>query len=235
MNAPPAIRYSLVIPAFNEEARIAALFDRIGAFSGELIVVCDGDDHTPDVVRQISGARPDLNIRCLTFSRRLGKGGGVIVGMKAAQGEFVGYLDADGSTGIGEMLQLFSQLSAYDGAIGSRWVRGAVLTVKQGILRQLESRVFNLIIRFLFGLRYHDTQCGAKVFRKRAIASILPRMISTGFEFDVELLWRLKKGGFVVGEFPVHWQNTGDSRVQRRDMIRMLAGLMKVRFSPVSP
>jgi hypothetical protein len=60
-------------------------------------------------------------------------------------------------------------------------------------------------------------------------------MISTGFEFDVEILWRLKKGGYRVGEFPVRWQNTGDSRVQRRDMIRMLAGLMKVRFSPVSP
>jgi len=235
MNAPPAIRYSLVIPAYNEEARIASLFDRIGVFSGELIVVCDGDDRTPDVVRQISGTRPDLNIRCLTFPRRLGKGGGVIEGMKAAQGEFVGYLDADGSTGIGEMMQLFSQLSAYDGAIGSRWVGGAVLKVRQGVLRQLESRAFNLIIRILFGLRYHDTQCGAKVFRKRALASILPQMISTGFEFDVEILWRLKREGFSVGEFPIHWQNTGDSRVQRRDMIRMLAGLWKVRFSKVRP
>ena len=235
MNAPPAIRYSLVIPAYNEEARIAALFDRIGAFPGELIVVCDGDDRTPDVVRQISITRTDLNIRCLTFPRRLGKGGGVIAGIKAAQGELVGYLDADGSTGIGEMMQLFSQLSAYDGAIGSRWVGGAILTVKQGALRQLESRVFNLIIRILFGLRYHDTQCGAKVFRKRAVDAILPEMISTGFEFDVEILWRLKREGFAVGEFPIHWQNTGDSRVQRRDMIRMLAGLWKVRFSPVSP
>lgn len=233
MDAPPDIRYSLVIPAYNEEARIAPLFDRIGTFEGELIVVCDGDDHTPDVVLRIAATRPDLTIRCLTFPHRLGKGGGVIEGMKAARGEFVGYFDADGSTGIGEMLMLFSQLSAYDGAIGSRWVGGAVLTVKQGILRQLESRVFNLIIRLLFGLRYHDTQCGAKVFRRRAVGSVLPRMVSTGFEFDVELLWRLQREGYVVGEFPIQWQNNGDSRVRRRDMIRMLAGLFKVRFSPV--
>jgi dolichol-phosphate mannosyltransferase len=233
MDAPPDIRYSLVIPAYNEEARIAPLFDRIGTFEGELIVICDGDDHTPDVVLRISATRPDLTIRCLTFPHRLGKGGGVIEGMKAARGEFVGYFDADGSTGIGEMLMLFSQLSAYDGAIGSRWVGGAVLTVKQGILRQLESRVFNLIIRLLFGLRFHDTQCGAKVFRRRAVGSVLPRMVSTGFEFDVELLWRLQREGYVVGEFPIQWQNTGDSRVRRRDMIRMLAGLFKVRFSPV--
>jgi dolichol-phosphate mannosyltransferase len=235
MDAPPDIRYSLVIPAYNEEARIAPLFDRIGAFAGELIVVCDGDDHTPDVVSRISTTRPDLTIRCLTFSRRLGKGGGVIEGIKAARGEFVGYFDADGSTGIGEMMLLFSQLPAYDGAIGSRWVGGAVLTVKQGVLRQLESRVFNLIIRLLFGLSYHDTQCGAKVFRRNAVGSVLPRMVSTGFEFDVELLWRLQREGYVVGEFPIQWQNTSDSRVRRRDMIRMLAGLVKVRFSPVHP
>ncbi|WAC04692.1 MAG: glycosyltransferase family 2 protein [Methanoregula sp.] len=235
MDAPPDIRYSLVIPAYNEEARIAPLFDQIGEFTGELIVVCDGKDHTPDVVMRISAARPDLTIRCLTFSRRLGKGGGVIEGIKAARGEFVGYFDADGSTGIGEMMMLFKQLSVYDGAIGSRWVRGAVLNVKQGVLRQLESRVFNLIIRLLFGLRYHDTQCGAKVFRRHAVGSVLPRMVSTGFEFDVELLWRLQRGGYVVGEFPIQWQNTGDSRVRRRDMIGMVAGLIRVRFCPERP
>jgi hypothetical protein len=67
------------------------------------------------------------------------------------------------------------------------------------------------------------------------VDTILPHIISTGFEFDVEILWRLKKEGFTVGEFPIQWQNTGDSRVRRRDMIGMLAGLMKVRFSPVRP
>jgi dolichol-phosphate mannosyltransferase len=230
MNAPPDIRYSIIIPAYNEEERIAPMFDRIRTFEGEFIVVCDGNDRTPDVVRTIAASRPDLNIRCLQFPQRLGKGGGVIEGMKTARGKCVGYLDADGSTDIGEMMKLFLQLAAYDGAIGSRWVGGAVLRVRQGILRQLESRAFNLIIRLLFGLRYHDTQCGAKVFRKQAVDSILPHMISTGFEFDVELLWRLKQKGYLVGEFPIEWQNTGNSHVQRRDMIRMLAGLWRVRF-----
>jgi hypothetical protein len=150
--------------------------------------------------------------------------------MKAARGSWIGYLDADGSTSISEMITLFSHLSTYDGAIGSRWVGGAVLRVRQGMLRQVESRAFNLIIRLLFGLHYHDTQCGAKVFRKSATDAVLSHMVSTGFEFDVELLWRLERGGYVVGEFPIVWQNTRDSRVQRRDMIRMLAGLLRVRF-----
>lgn len=230
MNALSPIRYSLVIPAYNEEKRISQLFDRIGEFGGELIVVCDGNDNTADVVGQISASRPDLDIRCLKFKHRLGKGGGVIEGMKAARGSLAGYLDADGSTSIHQMMELFSHLSVYDGAIGSRWVAGAVLREQQGILRLFESRAFNLIIRLLFGLHYHDTQCGAKVFRKSAIDAVLPHMVSTGFEFDVELLWRLKQRGYSVKEFPIEWQNTGDSRVERRDMIRMLAGLLRVRF-----
>jgi glycosyltransferase involved in cell wall biosynthesis len=230
MNALVPLRYSLVIPAYNEEERIAQLFDQIGGFDGELIVICDGDDRTPDVVKKIADTRPDLIIRCLQFPRRLGKGGGVIEGLKAARGSCVGYLDADGSTGVSEMLKLFSQLMRYDGAIGSRWVVGAVLRVRQGMLRQIESRVFNMFIRIMFGLHYHDTQCGAKAFKKSAIDTVLPHMISTGFEFDVELLWRLKRAGYAVGEFPIEWKNTGDSRVQRRDMIRMCAGLVRVRF-----
>jgi dolichol-phosphate mannosyltransferase len=228
----PAASYSLIIPAYNEENRIRSLFDEITGFDGELIVVCDGSDGTADCVSRIAGSRKDLTIRCLTFDHRLGKGGGVIEGLKAARAPLVGYFDADGSTSIGEMQRLFSQLSHADCAIGSRWVPGSTLRVRQGILRRMESRAFNLLIRLLFGLTYNDTQCGAKVFKKTAIDAILPQMTSRGFEFDVELLWRLERAGYAVTEVPIVWQNKGDSRVQKRDMIRMLKGLFAIRFGP---
>ncbi len=230
MTTPTEARYSLIIPAYNEEHRIIPLFDAIDRFDGELIVVCDGEDCTADIVEQIATRRQDLTIRCLRFDHRLGKGGGVIAGLTAARSSFVGYFDADGSTSVREMKRLFSTLSTVDGAIGSRWIAGSTLKVRQGILRQLESRAFNLLIRILFGLTYHDTQCGAKAFKKSAIDVVLPSMISRGFEFDVELLWRLKNAGYRVTEVPIEWQNKGDSRVQKRDMIRMLSGLLRVRF-----
>jgi glycosyltransferase involved in cell wall biosynthesis len=228
----PGVSFSLVIPAYNEEKRIQVLFDDIAGFNGELIVVCDGTDRTAECVSRIAAERKDLTIRCLEFSHRLGKGGGVIEGLRVAKAPLVGYFDADGSTSIGEMLRLFSNLPASDGAIGSRWVPGSTLRVRQGILRRMESRAFNLLIRLLFGLRYNDTQCGAKVFTKAAIDDMLPQMTSRGFEFDVELLWRLKRAGYSVTEVPIVWQNTGDSRVQKRDMIRMLRGLFAIRFGP---
>jgi glycosyltransferase involved in cell wall biosynthesis len=232
MTNPTAIPpCSLVIPAYNEENRITELFDAIDRFEGELIVVCDGSDMTGEVVNRIAGKRTDLTIHCLKFDHRLGKGGGVIEGLKAARAPLIGYFDADGSTGIEEMRQLFSHLTEYDGAIGSRWVPGSTLTVRQGLGRRMESRAFNFLIRILFGLTFSDTQCGAKVFRKQAVDAVLPAMVSTGFEFDVELLWRLKDTGYTVAEFPIVWQNKGDSRVQKRDMLRMLKGLFAIRFS----
>ena len=226
------VSFSLVIPAYNEENRIQLLFDEIMGFDGELIVVCDGTDRTADCVSRNANNRQDLMIRCLVFEHRLGKGGGVIEGLKAARAPLVGYFDADGSTSIGEMLRLFSHLSASDGAIGSRWVPGSTLRVRQGILRRMESRIFNLLIRLLFGLTYNDTQCGAKVFKKAAVDAVLPQMTSRGFEFDVELLWRLQQAGYRIAEVPIVWQNKGDSRVQKRDMIRMLKGLFAIRFGP---
>ncbi len=136
MTTLPEPRYSLVIPAYNEEQRIKPLFEAICGFEGELIVVCDGVDKTADIVDQIASHRPDLHIRCLRFSDRLGKGGGVIAGLTAARSPFVGYVDADGSTSIDEMKRLFESLVTVDGAIGSRWIPGSKLKVRQGILRQ---------------------------------------------------------------------------------------------------
>ncbi|MEI7856086.1 MAG: dolichyl-phosphate beta-glucosyltransferase [Methanomicrobiales archaeon] len=229
---PPGVSFSLIIPAYNEENRIKVLFDEIPAFDGELIVVCDGTDRTAECVSRIAAERQDLSIRCLVFDHRLGKGGGVIEGLKAARTPFVGYFDADGSTSVAEMQRLFTHLPSSDGAIGSRWVPGSTLRIRQGILRRMESRAFNLLIRLLFGLTYNDTQCGAKVFTKTSIDAVLPKMTSRGFEFDVELLWRLQQAGYTVTEVPIVWQNTGDSRVQKRDMLRMLKGLFAIRFGP---
>ncbi|MFA5267427.1 MAG: dolichyl-phosphate beta-glucosyltransferase [Methanoregula sp.] len=230
MNTAPDIPYSLVIPAYNEENRIRNLFDTIGRFDGELIVVCDGTDGTARVIEEITRTRTDLTIHCLTFDHRLGKGGGVFAGLSAARAPLVGFCDADGSTTMSEMLRLFSCIGSNDGAIGSRWVDGSTLTVRQGLMRRLESRSFNLLIRCLFGLEFHDTQCGAKVFRKTAIDRVLPAMISRGFEFDVELLWRLRMAGCRVIEVPIEWQNKTDSRVRKRDMMRMVAGLFRARL-----
>jgi dolichol-phosphate mannosyltransferase len=221
---------SLVIPAYNEEKRIRSLLEDISGFPGDLIFVCDGTDATPAVIGAFADDHPSLRIRCLTFPARLGKGGGVVAGMKAASTPFVGYMDADGSTSLAEMGRLFDRLATVDGAIGSRWVPGSVLTVRQGFRRRAESRLFNLLVRLLFGLDYRDTQCGAKAFRKEALDTVLSSIRSIGFEFDVELLWRLRQSGYRVEEVPITWENRDESKVGASDAKEMLLGMVRLRF-----
>jgi prophage antirepressor-like protein len=82
----------------------------------------------------------------------------------------------------------------------------------------------------LFGLDYRDTQCGAKVFRKEALDAVLPSIRSTGFEFDVELLWRLRQNGYRVEEVPTTWENRDESKVTTSDAKEMLLGMLRLRF-----
>ena len=87
-----------------------------------------------------------------------------------------------------------------------------------------------MLFRSLFGLSFKDTQCGAKVFKKSAIDAVIGDMVSSGFEFDVELLWRLSRKGYTIREIPIKWTNMSDSRVTRSDAGGMLAGLLKLRI-----
>jgi prophage antirepressor-like protein len=139
-------------------------------------------------------------------------------------------MDADGSTSLAEMERLFDRLADVDGAIGSHWLPGSVMTVRQGLRRRAESRLFNLAVRLLFGLDYRDTQCGAKVFRREALEAVLPSIRSTGFEFDVELLWRLAQSGCRVEEVPITWENRDESKVGTADAKEMLSGMIRLRF-----
>ncbi len=221
---------TLVIPAYNEEKRIRSLLEDLSGFRGDLIFVCDGTDATPAVIGAFAAAHPSLSIRCLTFPVRLGKGGGVVAGIREASTRYVGYMDADGSTSLSEMERLFDCLADADGAIGSRWLPGSVMTVRQGLRRRAESRLFNLVVRLLFGLGYRDTQCGAKVFRREALDRVLPSIRSTGFEFDVELLWRLARSGCRVEEVPITWENRDESKVGTSDAQEMLSGMIRLRF-----
>ncbi len=221
---------SLVIPAYNEEQRISFFLEDAGNFGGTLIFVCDGDDKTTDIIMHFSDEHPDIDIKCLNFNRRLGKGGGVLEGIKAADTPFVGFVDADGSTSVSEMFRLFCNLSDSDCAVGSRWLSASEIVVGQSLWRKFQSRIFNLAVRLLFGLKISDTQCGAKVFKKEAVCAVLPSLVSRGFEFDVELLWRLNEMGFHIEEVPIVWEDRANSRVGSSDGLGMLYALIRIRF-----
>jgi dolichol-phosphate mannosyltransferase len=229
-DVPGQLECTLVIPAYNEEARIGTLLSGLTCLQFEYIFICDGEDDTASAIKKWGASHPDIRLHCIEHTTRIGKGGAVCEGLSLAKTRFAGYMDADGSASCDKMLRLFNELDGNDGIIGSRWITGAKITRSQGIMRRFESRVFNLAIKVLFQLPYKDTQCGAKVFRKDALDAVLPGIISKGFEFDVELLWRLRGKGFLVSEYPIEWNNRGDSRVKGQDAFSMLFNLVKLRL-----
>ncbi|NLO77599.1 MAG: glycosyltransferase [Methanomicrobiales archaeon] len=221
---------TIVIPAYNEACRIGELLDGLAAYRGPLIIVSDGDDDTPDIVRAFAQAHPSCRLECREYHERMGKGGGVADGLMRAETPYVGFMDADGSTVLTEMNRLFSVLEDVDGAIGSRWIDGSCVSIRQNLRRRVQSRLFNLFVRLIFALPYRDTQCGAKVFRTPVVQAVLPSIQSQGFEFDVELLWQMKRQGYTVREVPIHWQDKPCSRVGSTTGFSMLKGLVQVRY-----
>jgi hypothetical protein len=203
----PEIR--IVIPASNEESRISSTIrEYCEHFEGRarIVVVANGcQDGTERIVGALQGRYPNLAL--ITINARIGKGGAVRAGFFSGVEVLVGFADADGSTSAREFDRLITRLREFeaDGVIGSRWIRGAMMQRPQPALRRIASRIFNGMVRVLFGLPFRDTQCGAKVFRRSAIEKVLPQLEVSNFAFDVDLLYRLRKAGCVVIEMPIAW------------------------------
>jgi glycosyltransferase involved in cell wall biosynthesis len=151
-------------------------------------------------------------------------------GMKNARYDKVGFVDADESIEPDDVKRMFDALSLADVVIASRRLKNSRILVKQPLKRRISSIAFNIFARVVFGLGFSDTQCGAKVFRKEVVREVFNDLKTKGFEFDVELLWRLKKKGYNIIEFPIIWKHSDGSSFSLSNAPMMLFSLLKVRL-----
>jgi dolichyl-phosphate beta-glucosyltransferase len=232
---------SIVIPAYNEAARVGATLEKVLAYTteqgwdAEIIVVNDGSsDNTTEIVHSYAEKNPRLQL--LENPGNRGKGYSVRNGMLHAQGEILLFSDADLSSPIEEAEKLFSALeNGADIAIGSRWLQSNLQTQRQPLHRQLFGRVFNLLLRMILGLSFKDTQCGFKAFTRPAAETIFPLQNIERWGFDPELLYLAKKFKFKVVEVPVAWAHREGTRINPlRDGAKMFLEMLKVRWNAVS-
>lgn len=231
------LRYSIVIPAFNEQARIGATLDRVMAciqargWAAEVLVVDDGSrDATAEIVAAAAQRFPQ--IRLLRNSANRGKGYSVRNGILQARGEIVMFTDADLSAPIEEAERLFVAIrNGADVAIGSRWLDRSRQTLRQPLYRRFFGRCFNGLTRLVMHLPVADTQCGFKAFRLESAHAVFTRQRIERWGFDPEILYIALRLGMRVEEVPVTWGHDERTRISYlRDGLRMIQDLLMVRL-----
>ncbi len=229
---------SIVIPAYNEARRLPATLDAIARYlkdsrwtSAEVVVV---DDGSTDDTRQVAESHPASGgrVRVIANPGNRGKGYSVRHGMLEATGEWILFSDADLSAPIEELDKLFEAVTGQESevAIGSRALDRSLIGVHQSGFREQAGRIFNLFMRLLIGLPFWDTQCGFKLFSKRAAREIFRRQRIDGFGFDAEALFIARKLGFRILEVPVRWNHVEGTKVSMfSDSINMFLDLVRIR------
>ena len=230
--------FTVVIPCFNEEARIGETlrvtlnYLTANAPDSELIVVNDGStDGTAEITRNVFPGTKIATRLLENFPNR-GKGAAVRSGLLAAREPIGLFFDADLSTPVGETPKLIEPIAngEVDIAFGSRALDRSLIGVHQPWRREQGGRVFNLLVRVATGLPFWDTQCGFKAFQLDVCRPILEAEHVNGFAFDVELLFLANHAGLRIREIPVRWNHAEGSKVSFfRDSLRMLREVIAIR------
>jgi dolichyl-phosphate beta-glucosyltransferase len=227
---------SLVIPAYNEQARLPYTLSQVEEYvcreqiDTEVIVVDNGStDATSAVVLQASVSFPHL--RLLRTDRR-GKGGAVRTGTLAAQGDVVIFADADLSWSVNDLGRFMHMVNATTPIIIGSREGGDARRIGEPAYRHLMGRVFNGVVQRLAVPGIEDSQCGFKAFRADAARTIFSRQRIDGFGFDVEVLYLARRLGFGIRVVPLRWEHKENSRVAPvRDTVRMLSDVIRVRIN----
>jgi glycosyltransferase involved in cell wall biosynthesis len=230
--------YSIVIPAYNESARIQATLESVVAcirergWQAEVIVVNDGSsDTTAEMVRAFARNAPE--VRLMENPGNRGKGYSVRSGILQALGEVVMFTDSDLSAPIEEAERLFAAIAeGADIAIGSRWLESGRQTHRQPLYRQFFGRCFNAVTRAVMGLPFADTQCGIKAFTRAAAQAVFQLQTIERWGFDPEILFIALKRGLRVVEVPVSWAHDERTRMSYlKDGITMLEEIATIRWN----
>jgi dolichyl-phosphate beta-glucosyltransferase len=212
-----AVFISIIIPVYNEGKRIEAFLTDVVTFltgqtySYEVLIVNDGSiDATVKLAKKVLGQYIPDKFRILELATNQGKGAAVKNGMLAAQGEYVFFIDADGSTAIQEIDEFIPTFSPEID------IYMAVRTKKHfaPFKRVFFGKGYIKLANFLLGLSISDFTCGFKCYRLETVRKVFSRQLLKNWSFDAEDLYVAHKKGCKIKEIPVYWKHVGGSKVK---------------------
>ncbi len=245
MNArSPTCSLLLVVPCYRESSRIGGFLPglceeigKLGDDQARILVVDDGSELEEKARLRLLLENWRLRHRNLLplmdLPVNLGKGGAVYAAWRrhAADSQWLGFVDADGSCPAGEAARLFVLAIRNPGAacIASR-MKVMNRKVKRHPLRQMLGRLYSRLASFLLDISVQDTQCGLKIVPSAAFNRIEPLLTVNGFAFDAQLICALLDSGCPVMEEPIDWHETPGGKIRLlRDSLRMMRELLAIR------
>lgn len=230
---------SIIIPLYNEEQRLMDGFKSIcsyletKSYTWEIILVDDGSaDSTYEMLLNIKSHHPYKNVHILKNEGNKGKGYAVKKGILFARGDVILFTDIDLSVPVSYIDAFVAKiLEGYDAAIGSREMEGSKVEVYQSFVREFMGNGFTFISNLLLGINFSDHTCGMKAFKKTSAHALFSRQMIERWAFDSEILYLIKKMGYMVAEVPVLWRNMPGTKVKMfKDAVRSFIDIVKIRF-----
>jgi len=234
---------SIVVPAYNEAARIAGNVAAISSAASEIadafeIIVSDDGSADGTYAAALEISRKDGRVKVVETRPNAGKGWALRKGALSAKGDYIGFLDADLDLHAEQFARLYETMRREnaDAVIGSK--RHPDSQVEYPPLRRFLSLAYYALVRILFGLGLTDSQTGIKLFRRDALLAVLPLLVVKRFAFDIELLVNLHRRGFKIAEAPVAMRFTrplsritpGEGLAAIRDTLAVFYRLRLLKF-----
>tara|TARA_Y100000590_G_scaffold366877_1_gene426513 strand:+ start:3384 stop:4100 length:717 start_codon:yes stop_codon:yes gene_type:complete len=230
------VKTVIVIPTFNERKNIREVLSTLFRLDPkfDILVVDDNSpDGTADIVKELQGVYPNLNL--LSRKEKEGLGSAYVAGFKHALKsgyEAIVQMDADMSHDPKEVVSLVSELKESDMAIGSRYISG-VNVVNWPIQRLIISYVANIYTRLVTGLPVKDATGGFKAWRREVLEAIdLDHVRSQGYSFQIEMSYRAWLKGFRITEIPIIFvdRTVGESKMTYSIMLEAAVMIPRLRL-----
>nr|AIA16272.1 Glycosyl transferase family 2 [uncultured bacterium] len=214
------MKLSVIVPAYNEEKRIVpTLLDIVGFLesndiNSEILVVDDGSTDATEFVSNETLSKRKTSFKVIRHNENQGKGAAIATGIKNSSGDYIIFIDADGSTQMKELERFYQHIDPTTLLVGSRQIDKNLLLVDQEKNRKILGFLANMFHRIIFRLPVIDSQCGFKLMPKSLGISFIRKPYPKRWGFDMALIHYAGQCGFNIKEIGVQWKDIPGSKVK---------------------
>ncbi|XDD45919.1 glycosyltransferase [Leptospira sp. WS39.C2] len=230
---------SIVIPCYRESKRLPTYLNSlVEMFQGNpnvnFIIIDDGSPHKEfsKLKQKIQNILSNPQFTLFHYEKNIGKGHAIQYGLEKTEGNYLGFIDADGATPAYEVKRMWDHINIHneiDLIVGSR-IPMHGKTVKKSFHRHIANRIFSFYFHKIFEIQIYDPQCGCKIFKRSSYDKIKGKITDLRWLWDTQLLILFHRNHQTIVEFPIDWNEIPNSKFSFfKDSFSVLLSIWKYR------